>query len=143
MERILVADDEADIREILCSILKKEGFEVIPARDGNEALQLVKDQKPDLVILDFLMPGLNGVEVCQALKKDPATEPIPVIIVTAYPNQKEQGLAAGAVDFMSKEVENIDLMTRVRSALKVRHITNELQRAIAYIEELEKKLSKE
>ena len=142
MERILVADDEADIREITRSILAKEGYEVILAKDGNEALIMAKEHKPDLAIMDFLMPGLNGIEVCQALKKDPVTENIPVIIVTAYPNQKEQGLSAGAVDFMSKEMDTIDLMTRVRSALKVRHITNELQRAIAYIEELEKKLPK-
>lgn len=142
MEWVLVADDEADIREITRSILVKEGYEVILAKDGNEALTLARDKKPDLAILDFLMPGLNGIEVCQAMKKDPATAMIPVIICTAYPNQKEQGLGAGAVDFMSKEMDSIDLMTRVKSALKVRHITNELQRAIAYIEELEKKIPK-
>jgi two-component system, OmpR family, alkaline phosphatase synthesis response regulator PhoP len=142
MERILIADDEEDIREITRSILVKEKYEVILAKDGNEALILAKEQKPDLAVFDFLMPGLNGVEVCQAMKKDPETAGIPVIIVTAYPNQKEQGLQAGAVDFMSKEIDTIDLLSRVRSALKVRHINNELQRAIAYIEELEKKIPK-
>ncbi len=142
MERILVADDEADIREIMRSILKKEGYDVIIAKDGPEGLALAKEHKPDLVVLDYLMPGLNGIEVCQALKKDPSTEAIPVIIVTAFPNQKEQGLSAGAVDFMNKDIDTIDLLVRVRSALKVRHITNELQRAIAYIAELEKKVPK-
>lgn len=142
MERILVADDEADIREITRSILVKSGYEVFIAKDGNEALLMTNESMPDLVILDYLMPGLNGLEVCQALKKNPATAVIPVIIITAYPTQKEQGLAAGAVDFMSKEMDTIDLLTRVKSALKVRHISNELQRAIAYIEELEKKIPK-
>ena len=138
MERILVADDEADIREILKIILDKEGYGVILAKDGQEALDLIKADKPDLIILDYLMPVLDGISVCKALKKDDATRLIPVIMATAYENEKENGLAAGAVDFISKPIDRIDLLLRIRSVLKVRHITNELQRVIAYIAELEK-----
>lgn len=140
MERILVADDEADIRQIMKGIIAKEGYEVILAEDGTKALAVAQTEKPDLIVLDFLMPGLNGIEVCKALKKEAATKDIPVIIVTAYPNQKEQALSAGAVDFMSKEADNVDILWRIKSALKVRNIANELQRMIAYIDELEKKL---
>lgn len=64
MERILVADDEADIRQIMQSIIAKAGYEVIMAEDGVQALNLAREQKPDLIVLDFLMPGLNGLEVC-------------------------------------------------------------------------------
>lgn len=140
MERILVADDEADIRQIMKGIIAKEGYEVILAEDGTKAMALAQQEKPDLIMLDFLMPGLNGIEVCKALKKNEATKDIPVIIVTAYPNQKELALSSGAVDFMSKEADNIDIIWRIKSALKVRSISNELQRMIAYIDELEKKI---
>ena len=140
MERILVADDEADIRQIMKGIIAKEGYEVILAEDGTKALEVAQKEKPDLIMLDFLMPGLNGIEVCKALKKEESTKDIPVIIVTAYPNQKEEALNSGAVDFMSKEADNIDIIWRIKSALKVKNIANELQRMIAYIDELEKKL---
>lgn len=138
MDKILVADDEQDIREIMQVILQKEGYEVVLAKDGAEVLALVKQTSPDLIVLDYLMPGTDGIEACQALKKDSSAKGIPVIMVTAYPNEKEKGLAAGAVDFITKPVDRIDLLLRIKSALKVKHITNELQRIIAYIAELEK-----
>jgi len=138
MEKILYADDDLDIQELIKGILKREGFEVIIARDGKEALSLAQAHKPDLAILDFLMPGLNGEEVCIALKKDDATKAIPVIMLTAYPSEKEKSLSVGAIDFLNKPIEKNDLLLRIRSVLKVRHIKNELQKIIAYIAELEK-----
>jgi len=138
MEKILYADDDPDIQELIKSILSKEGYEIIIAKDGYEALNLTKAHKPDLVILDFLMPGLNGVEICAALKKDNETTDIPVIVVTGYPGEKEKSLSAGAIDFLSKPLDKTDLLLRIRSALKVRHIKNELQKIISYIAELEK-----
>ncbi|MCG8430753.1 MAG: response regulator [Candidatus Omnitrophica bacterium] len=140
MEKILIADDEVDIREIMKSIIAKEGYEVIAVEDGTQALATAREVKPDLVILDYLMPGLNGIEVCRALQKEEETRRIPVIIITAYPNQKDEALNAGAVDFLSKEADNVDIVWRIRSALKVRNVANELQRMIAYINELEKKV---
>lgn len=140
MEKILVADDEADIRQIMQSIIAKAGYEVILAEDGVQALNVAREQKPDLIVLDFLMPGLSGLEVCKALRKEPELKNIPVIIVTAYPNQKEEALKAGATDFMSKEADTVDILWRIQSALKVRSIDNELQRMIAYIAEIEKKV---
>jgi len=137
MEKILYADDDTEIREIIKDILVKEGYDVLIAKDGNEALNLTKQSLPDLIILDYFMPGLTGEQVCMALKKDSQTQHIPVIIVTGYPNEKEKSLSAGAVDFINKPIEKTDLLLRIRSVLKVRHIKNELQKIIAYIAELE------
>ncbi len=139
MEKILLADDDADVQEIAKVILTKEGYEAIIAKDGNEALDLAKANNPDLIILDYLMPGLDGLEVCRALKKEEALKNIPVLIITAHAGEKERSLDAGAVDFLTKPVEKADLLHRIKSVLKVRHINNELQKMIAYIEELEKK----
>ena len=138
MDRILLADDDADVQEIVKSILSKEGYEVMVAKDGNEAVALARERKPDLVILDYFMPGLTGTEVCKTLKADEQTRGIPVIMVTAHPSEKESSLTAGAVDFITKPVEKADLLLRIKSVLKVRHINDELQKIIAYIAELEK-----
>jgi len=138
MDKILLADDDPEVQEIVKEILEKEGYEVIVAKDGNEALDLAKTKKPDLVLLDYFMPGLTGTEVCGELKKDENTKQIPVIMVTAHPSEKETSLSAGAVDFITKPVEKADLLLRIKSVLKVRHINNELQKIIAYIAELEK-----
>lgn len=137
-EKILLADDDLEVQDIAKAILSKEGYEVIIAKDGNEALDLAKVHKPDLIILDYLMPGLNGLETCQTLKKDNDLKNIPVLMITAYPGEKERSLSAGAVDFLTKPVEKADLLHRIKSVLKVRYINNELQKMIAYIEELEK-----
>ena len=138
MKKILYADDEPEVRDIIKKILAKEDYEVILAADGNEALKLAKEKKPDLIILDYLMPGLNGIEILEALQKGSETKPIPVIMVTAYPYEKEKSLHAGALDFLTKPIEKVDLLLRIKSVLKVSHIKNELQRIITYIAELEK-----
>jgi two-component system alkaline phosphatase synthesis response regulator PhoP len=139
MEKILYADDDVEIQRIIKEMLDKEGFNIVIAADGQEALRLAKADKPDLIILDYLMPGLTGDQVCVALKAAPETRSIPVIMVTAYPGEKEKSLSSGAVDFLNKPIEKADLLHRIRSVLKVRHIQNELQKIIAYIAELENK----
>ena len=138
MEKILYADDDADIQEIIKNILTKEGFQVTIAKDGVEALKLAQETKPDVILLDYLMPGLTGAQVLQTLRKNTDTSSIPIIMVTAYPNEKEASLSAGAVDFINKPIDKTDLLLRIKSVLKVRHIKNELQKIIAYIAELEK-----
>jgi len=139
MEKILYVDDDVEIQGLIKDILGKQGFAVIIAKDGQEALRLVKAEKFDLILLDYLMPGMNGDQVCASLKDDAQTADIPVIMVTAYPNEKERALEVGAVDFIEKPIEKTDLLLRIRSVLKVRHIKNELQKIIAYLAELEKK----
>ena len=101
-------------------------------------MDIAKTQEPALILLDYSMPGMTGVEVAKQLKKDEATKGISIVMVTAYPGEKENGLSAGAEDFITKPVEKLDLLLRIKSVLKVRYISNELQRMIAYIAELEK-----
>ena len=138
MERVMYADDDVDIQRAIENILTREGYGVIIAKDGVEALEVAKAQKPDLIVLDYFMPGLNGIEVCQALRKNEETKEIPILMVTAYPSEKENSLTAGATDFINKPVDKTDLLLRIKSVLKVRNIKNELQRMIAYLAELEK-----
>lgn len=138
MNKILFVDDDPGMRETVRDILAEKGYEIVVAQDGNETIKLAKDSKPDLIVLDYLLPDINGSEVCKILKKNTETEHIPVIIVTAYPDQKEESLRAGAIDFVTKPIDNTDLLLRISSVFKVKHIKNELQKIIAYISELEK-----
>lgn len=138
MEKILFADDEPDVQNVVKTILEREGYEVIIAKDGGEVLNLAKVNKPDLIVLDYMMPVLDGIETCKTLKKDPETKSMPVIMVTGYPEEKQNSLNVGAVDFITKPIDKTDLLLRIKSILKVRHIRDELQKIIAYLAELEK-----
>jgi len=138
-ETILVVDDEAVNRELLKAILEEAGYEVALARDGATALALATAVPPDLILLDLRMPGLSGLEVCEQLKRDPATQAVPVIMVTAHGEvtHKEAALTRGADDFVTKPVNAGDLRARVSAMLKVRRIREELDRTLAYLHELE------
>ena len=138
-ETILVVDDEAVNRELLQAILKEAGYEVALAGDGVTALALATAAPPDLILLDHRMPGLSGLEVCEQVKRDPATQAVPVIVVTAHGEvtHKEAALTRGADDFVTKPVKAGDLWARVSAMLKVRRIREELDRTLAYLNELE------
>ena len=138
-ERLLVVDDEAANRELLEAILTDEGYEVILAPDGPSALAEVQACAPDLILLDLLMPGMHGLDVCRRLKQDPGTARIPVIVVTAIGqiSTKEAVLKSGADDFVTKPLQPDDLRARVQAMLKVRQIRQELDRTLAYLHELE------
>jgi two-component system, OmpR family, alkaline phosphatase synthesis response regulator PhoP len=116
---ILVVDDEKDIIELLSYNLTKEGFVVITARNGKEALEKVK-QKPDLIILDVMMPDLNGLQVVQELKKDKKTATIPVIMLTAKGSETDEivGLEIGADDYIVKPVKIGKIIARVHSIMR-------------------------
>ena len=113
--RLLIVDDEPINIQILSSILEDD-YQISVATGGDKALQLARNQLPDLVLLDMLMPGLSGVDVCLALKADPATRDIPVIFVTAMNDaeNEELGLQAGAVDYISKPVSPPIVKARVK-----------------------------
>ena len=137
--RILVVDDEPQNLELIEAILQDAGYEVFPAPGGEEALALAHEKRPDLIILDLMMPGLSGFEVCARVKMDPQTGGIPVLFVTAL-NQiadKERALAVGGDDFVTKPVQYAELLARVEALLKVRHLNRDLDRALAYLHELE------
>ncbi|HTU01179.1 MAG TPA: response regulator [Candidatus Sulfotelmatobacter sp.] len=137
-ERILVVDDEETNRELLEAILVPDGYQVEMAADGEAALAQVARFPPDLVLLDLLMPGMHGLEVCQRLRQELAPE-LPIIVVTAVGQlpAKEAALTSGADDFVTKPVRPEDIRARVAALLKVRRIRRELDRTLAYLLELE------
>jgi DNA-binding response OmpR family regulator len=141
-EKVLVVDDEAQIRNLLNSLLTKEGYEVIVASNGEEALVLAEKENPQVVLLDIKMPGIDGKEVCKRLKAGENTCYIPVIMITGYEQEKMDAVRAGADDFVHKPFDMVEISTRVKSILRIRHLTDELDRTVAYIEELEKNLPK-
>jgi DNA-binding response OmpR family regulator len=141
-EKILVADDEQEIRNLLDHFLKGQGYEVVLASDGNQALKLAAEENPQVIILDIKMPGLDGLEVCKRLKEKEQTKLIPVIVITGFEDNKMEALNMGADDFVNKPFDMAEISSRVRSALRIRNLTNELERAVAYIEELRKDAAK-
>jgi DNA-binding response OmpR family regulator len=137
-EKILLVDDAEEIRDLLGGFLEEQGYQVVLASDGNEALDLVESENPQIIILDLKLPGLNGIEVCKRLKEREETRSIPVIIITGFGDNKLVALDVGADDFVNKPFDMADILIRVKSALRIRHLTDELERAVAYIEELRK-----
>jgi DNA-binding response OmpR family regulator len=106
-KKILLADDEEDIKAVVSLYLKSRGYEVITAFDGLAALDMARAEKPDLILLDVMMPVVNGFEVCTRLKADEATRHIPVVMLSAMAQSEsvDKGLSAGAVDYVVKPFE--------------------------------------
>ncbi len=119
-EKILIADDEESLVEFIGRALKKHGYRVIAAYDGDNALFLIGEELPDLVILDLMMPLMDGWEVCRRAKSDPATKDIPIIMLTARSSADDavQGLDLGADDYMRKPFSLDELLARVRVLLR-------------------------
>jgi len=137
-EKILVVDDEEQIRELLREFLTGAGYEVAVAANGEDALEVAQRERPDLILLDVRMPELDGVETCGRLKTNDKTRSIPIIMATAFGDTLAEALDAGADDFVSKPFQLEEIGLRIKSLLRVRHLTNELERAAAYIGELQK-----
>ena len=118
--KIVVIEDEVDILEVITYNLSKEGFDVCSALDGEEGLALIKKEVPDLVLLDLMLPGLDGIEICRKLKTDYSTRSIPIIMVTAKGEESDivLGLGMGADDYMVKPFRPRELMARIRSVLR-------------------------
>ena len=119
---ILVVDDERMNRDLLQVMLSAEGFEVATAASGEEALAAIASRPPDLILLDVLMPGMNGHEVTRRVKSNLATKNIPVIMVTALDDRDARlfGLGAGAEDFLTKPLDRVELCMRVRNMLRLK-----------------------
>jgi CheY-like chemotaxis protein len=137
--KVLVVDDNAQNLELLVAYLDSLDCGVCTAADGIEALEKVRQEEPDLILLDIMMPKMSGFEVCRKLKSDPQTRDTPVIMVTALNELSdiERGVESGTDDFISKPVNRLELVTRVKSLLRVRHLKNELERTLAYLSEVE------
>lgn len=120
--RILIVDDERSNRELLEVMLSQEGFRLLMAASGEEALAMVAQDPPDLILLDIMMPGLDGYEVAATIKANLATRSIPVIMVTALDdrNARMRGTRAGADDFFTKPVDRFELCIRMRDLLRLR-----------------------
>jgi two-component system, cell cycle response regulator len=127
--RILVVDDIVANVRLLEAKLSAEYFDVATAMNGLDALEAVQRIKPDIVLLDVMMPGIDGIEVCRRIKSDPATQHIPIIMVTALdqPEDKIRGLEAGADDFLTKPVNDLSLFCRIKSLVRLKMLTDELR----------------
>ena len=130
-DKILIADDAIDNRRLLANILKKENCELIEAGDGDEAIELTLQELPDLILLDIMLPGKDGYEVCHELKRDSRSADIPIIFFSARgeTEDKIKGLELGGVDYVTKPFDKREVLARVKVQLKIRNLTKALKRA--------------
>ena len=135
---VLVADDNPGNLRLLRAFLEVEGYRVVEASDGDEALLMVAQEEPDVVILDVMMPGRDGFEVCQKLKRWDQTQNIPVLLVTALqdPGAKLKGSEVGADEFLAKPVDETELLTRVKSLLRTKFYREDLLQKNALLERI-------
>jgi CheY-like chemotaxis protein len=139
--KILIADDNLPNVELLEAYLGEVDCEIAVAADGRQTLDMVAQFQPDLILLDIMMPKLSGFEVCQTVKQDPATRHIMILMVTALGERGdiERAVACGCDDFLSKPINKLELLLRVRKLLEFRHITDELERLRRYIDAMEER----
>ncbi|NOQ98234.1 MAG: response regulator, partial [Calditrichae bacterium] len=135
--KVLVVDDSQESVDLLEYFLKPAGYKIIKARDGAEALDIVEKDPPDIILLDIMLPKVNGYEVCEKLKKRQSTFHIPIIMITVLKELKDKikALEAGADDFLSKPFDSVELLTRVKSLLRIKYYHDEI---IKRNQELEK-----
>ncbi|MCZ6647136.1 MAG: response regulator [SAR324 cluster bacterium] len=133
---ILVVDDQPANRDIFQTRLTVSGYQVILAGDGEEALRVAREQLPDLVLLDVMMPKISGIDVCRELKGDPSLPYIPIIMVTAKADSKDVvvGLEAGAEEYLTKPVDQAALVARVKSMLRIKDLHDKVQEQAARLE---------
>src|SRR5205814_4484160 len=140
--RVLVVDDTPLNIKLLGDLLAVKGYAVTTAANGTEALAKLAADKPDIVLLDVMMPGLSGYDVCRRIRADPATALLPVVLVTSLDPMEERikGIEAGADDFLSKPINQPELFARVRSLLRVKALQDEVKRQAEALKEWNAKL---
>ncbi|MBI2348987.1 MAG: response regulator [Deltaproteobacteria bacterium] len=140
--KILVVDDTPKNVKLLADLLSAKGYAVATASSGAEALAKVEAEKPDLVLLDVVMPEMSGYEVCRKIRENPATEVLPIVMVTALDPSEERikGLQAGADDFLTKPINQAELLARVKSLLRIKELYDTVQAQAAEVADLNKTL---
>ncbi len=138
--KILIADDNQPNVELLEAYLAEVDCEIAVAADGHETLEKAAEFKPDLILLDIMMPKLSGFEVCRLLRKNPATSHIMILMVTALgeAGDIERAVACGCDDFLSKPINKLELLKRVEILLELRHVKDEVERLRRYIDEMDR-----
>ena len=138
--RVLVVDDEAHNRELLHDLLEAQGHTVTEAENSDAAMAMVAQTAPHAVLLDVMMPGTNGFEVCRRLKADPATAAIPVLLVTALREREDrlQGIEAGANDFLTKPIDTREVVLRTRNAIYTKQLYDQVQETLKQLQNAER-----
>ncbi len=139
---LLLIDDEDNVRASLEAILSLDGYAIIHAKNGNEGLQCLNEFSPDVILLDIMMPDMDGIEVCRQIRSNPQWNHTPIIIITALDTKQDlyQSLEAGADDFLPKPVDSLELRARVKSLLRIKHQYDELEEFIRFRDDLENML---
>lgn len=140
--KVLVVDDNLQNLELILAYLEDVDCATLSAEGGQEALDLIEKDPPDLVLLDVMMPKISGFEVCKRIKNNPKTAEIPIIMVTALSEMGdiERAINSGTDDFLSKPVNKWELLARVKTMLKLKHLTDQLERTLTYLNEIEQGL---
>lgn len=135
---ILIVEDEEKSRRLMRDLLEAHSYQVSEAVDGEEALYLINESPPDLVLLDIMIPKLDGFDVCRRLQADERTQAIPVLLVTALYDRTDRlkGIEAGATDFITKPIDTDEVLLRVRNALRTKHLYDQRNNLLLMREEL-------
>ncbi|MDC7225752.1 MAG: response regulator [Spirochaetales bacterium] len=138
-EKILVIEDEHDIRELISYNLESEGYDIIKASSGNEGIEKVQKNVPDLILLDIMLPDIDGLEVCRKLKREDATKDIPIIMLTAKSEDSDiiSGLELGAEDYITKPFSPRVLIARLRAVLRRNTDANEAESTVLTVHEIQ------
>ena len=141
---ILIVDDDNFFLNFIRMVLKKQGYQVLAANNGEEALQVVQEHKPDLIVSDLMMPVMNGVELCKRIKTNPKTRDIYFLILTSKSDvsEKVKLLDVGADDFLSKPVNNDELLAKVRASIRIRQLQRELEESNKRLTHLNRELQR-
>jgi len=137
-QKILVVDDDHSVRSLLADFFTPLGYQVVATADGNEALELAARDEPDVILLDVVMPGLDGAAICKALRASERTAPIPVIMMTGFAGAVIDVSQSAPDDLVVKPFMLPDLLKRVTAIIPIRQVTNRLERMLAYLDELDK-----